>query len=120
MKRLVVLVVLTCSGCVSAGREVIGTFTVDGVPRAGVLVYFPTNLDDFSDCGNARPAATTNAAGQFMTHVRSFPVRPCFHVDGKTYSTFFTVDNGAREPIRLTCELPLVTTGHPEDGHICR
>jgi hypothetical protein len=107
------------AGCQQSGRLVEGTFVVNGRPKAGVEVRLPDDLKDFSSCGQAPLAAVTNQTGQFKAIARRFPIRPCFNVDGKIYSTMFIVDDGTQEPIKLRCSLPLGTTGHFEDGQIC-
>ena len=119
MKYFLLLSSVLIAGCQGSGRDVSGTFTVDGEPMAGVQVYLPTDVGDFTTCGNAPLAATTNNAGEFHARASKFPVRPCFIVNGVTYSTFFIVDDGTKEPIHLSCNLPLVVTGHFEDGQIC-
>lgn len=119
MKHLLLLTTLLVTGCGDSGREVSGTFQVNEKPKAGVKVFLSSDLDDFSTCGKARLAATTDEAGKFNARASNFPIRPCFIVDGVTYSTFFIVDDHTKEPIQLSCRLPLVVTGHFEDGHIC-
>ena len=120
--RMIFWYVFICSlvsGCQPAGRSVEGVFTVNGEPRAGVEVRLSSNLEDFSNCGKAPLAAVTDQAGEFKAIVRKLPIRPCFDVDGKTYSTMFVVDDGETSPIKLKCRLPLETTGHFEDSQIC-
>ncbi len=51
--------------------------------------------------------------------VRQFPVRPCFVVDGVTYSTFAIVDDRSGSPIFLSCALPLTDTNDYDGGHAC-
>ena len=119
MKHLLLLVLVAITACQGNGRVVRGIFTVDGIPRPGVQVYLPSDVHDFTTCSSARLSATTNNAGEFNTRATGFPIRPCFVVDGVTFSTFSIVDDGTRKPIELKCELPLVVTGHFEDGHIC-
>jgi hypothetical protein len=119
MRLLLVLIFLMTAGCQESGRVVEGTFSVNGSPKPGVEIRLPNNLDDFSNCAGAPVSATTDQSGKFTTATHTFPVRPCFTVDGKTYSDAFIVDDGAQEPIKLRCSLPIVVTGHFEDGHLC-
>ncbi|HEY5781504.1 MAG TPA: hypothetical protein VIT66_06520 [Lysobacter sp.] len=119
MKLLPLFLCLLITGCHEPGRVVVGTFLVDGEPKSGVEVRLPNNLEDFSDCGGAQLSAVTDQSGKFTASTTKFPIRPCFTVDGKIYSDFFVVDDGKQDPIKLRCELPLVVTGHFEDGHVC-
>ena len=119
MKLFPLLLCLTIAGCQETARLVEGTFIVDGMPRSGVEVRMPNDIEDFSNCGGAPLAAVTDQSGKFTTSTTKFPIRPCFTVDGKTYSDFFVVDDGKQEPIKLRCRLPLVVTAHFEDGHVC-
>ena len=119
MKYLPLLFCLMIAGCQDSGRIVEGTFTVDGRPKSGVEVRLPYDLEDFSNCSGAPVAAVTDESGRFRATARELPIRPCFTVDGKIYSTFFIVDDGTSDPISLRCKLPLVVTGHFEDGHVC-
>ena len=119
MRHLLLLMLVALAGCKDSGRVVSGTFTVDGKPKSGVQVFLTNDLGDFSTCGDARPVSTTNAAGEFSARASKFPIRPCFLVDGVTYSTFVIIDDHTQDPIHLSCKLPLVMTGHFEDGNIC-
>lgn len=119
MKHLLLLIVLITTGCQENGRVVDGVFSVDGQPRGGVKVYLHGELTGPSSCGGAPLSAITNDAGEFSAVVHKFPITPCFIFDGTAYSTFLIVDDGTQDQIHLDCRLPLVVTGHFEDGHIC-
>jgi hypothetical protein len=119
MKILSLFICLMISGCHEPGRVVTGTFAVDGKPKSGVEVRLPSNLEDFSNCGDAPLSTVTDQSGKFITSTTKFPIRPCFTVDGKIYSDFIVVDDGKQDPITLRCKLPLTVTGHFEDGHVC-
>ena len=119
MKISPLLIFLMIVGCSDHGRVVEGTFVVNGKPKSGVEVRLPNNLEDFSNCGGAPLLAVTDRSGNFKASTTKFPIRPCFTVDGKIYSDFFVVDDRKQDPIKLRCELPLVVTGHFEDGHVC-
>jgi hypothetical protein len=61
----------------------------------------------------------TDQYGKFTARATEYPIRPCFTVDGKIYSDFFIVNDHKEDPIKLRCNLPLGTSGHFEDGHVC-
>ena len=119
MKHLLLLTTLMTAGCQDSGRAVEGVFTVDGQPKAGVEVYLHGDLEGSASCGNTPPSAITDEDGKFSAIAYRFPIAPCFVTDGAAYSTFLVVSDGTKEPIQLVCKLPLVVTGHFEDGHIC-
>jgi hypothetical protein len=119
MKLYPLILCFAFAGCYQPVRVVEGTFMVDGRPKSGVEVRLPNNLEDFSSCGGAPLSAVTDQSGKFTTSTTEFPIRPCFTVDGKIYSDFFIVDDGKKDPIKMRCKLPLVVTGHFEDGQVC-
>ena len=119
MKILLPLLLMTIVGCHQGDRIISGTFTVDGKREAGVQVYLPSDVEDFSRCGDSPLVTTTNEAGEFRALISRFPVRPCFVADGVMYSTFAVLDDGTDDEIHISCELPLLVTGHFEDGSIC-
>ncbi|GEM_PF-4964676 len=109
-------------GCAPSPQSMMeGTFTVEGVPRAGVQVWISTDLDARDCRQGSELAAVTNAAGAFQLAAPDRVFRPCFVVDGRSYATFLVLrDRGEdRRKHPLRCGLPVVYTGHFEDGQIC-
>ena len=120
MKILFPLLLLAMTGCQNPRRLVEGTFVINGEPKSGVEVRLPSDIDDFSKCGNAPVVAVTDKLGKFTASAARYPIRPCFTVDGKVYSDFFIVDDGKEDPIALNCRLPILYPTDFEGGHVCR
>jgi len=91
------LTFLVLLGCHSPSRVIEGTFVVNGEPKSGVEVRLSSNLEEFSNCNGAPVSAVTDQFGMFRASIAKFPVRPCFTVDGKTYSDSFILDDRTRE-----------------------
>lgn len=93
--RVLLSLLSALAGGDEPGRVVEGRFLVDGRPKVGVQVHLMHDLDDFSRCGDAKPAAVTDTDGRF--HARAH-----------------------RYPIRLSCRPPPESGEHYGDGHVCR
>lgn len=119
---VLILLCVAIAGCAPSSQRLMeGSFTVEGAPRAGVQVWISTHLDARDCRDDGELVAVTDAAGSFKVVVPDKAFRPCFVVDGRSYATFIMLraSPGDRPEKPLRCGLPLVHTGHFEDGQIC-
>ena len=120
MKLLLLALLLFLCSCHRHQGLLEGEIKNEGQLVAGAklrLMYPPPYEQE--NCHNLPVLAVTDGSGKFSARIKKFPVIPCIEVNGRIYADAMILDDHRNKTIELRCTLPVVVTGHFEDGHLC-